>query len=118
MTSVFNVEQLQALALLSLKVNEHAAGMALVFFGFYAMLTGYLVFRSTFLPHILGVLGMLGGVGWLAFLSPPLGSKFFPYIVAVALVGSVAKVLWLLVFGVNDQRWSEQASAAAGSIWR
>src|SRR5258707_14743174 len=53
--SVFSAEQLQALALLFLKVNDHGVAIALVFFGFYALLTGYLTIRSTFLPWILGV---------------------------------------------------------------
>jgi len=43
---VFSAEQLQALALLFLKVNDHGAAIALVFFGFYALLTGYLIVRS------------------------------------------------------------------------
>src|SRR3989475_12531715 len=51
--SVFSAEQLQALALLFLKVNDHGAAIALAFFGFYALLTGYLIVRSTFLPRIL-----------------------------------------------------------------
>ena len=82
--SVFSTEQLQALALLFLKVNDHGAAIALVFFGFYALLTGYLIIRSAFLPWILGVLGILGGLGWLSFLYPPLGYRLFPYIAAFA----------------------------------
>jgi hypothetical protein len=108
--SVFSAEQLQALALLFLKVNDRGAGIALVFFGFYALLTGYLIIRSTFLPRILGGLSVLGGLGWLSFLYLPLGYRLFPYIAAFGLLGAASLIGWLLVFGVNEQRWKEQAS--------
>ena len=110
--SAFSAEQLQALALLFLKLNEHGAAIALVFFGFYALLTGYLMIRSTFLPRILGMLSVLGGLGWLTFLYQPLGYRLFPYIAAFGLLGAASLVLWLLVFGVNEPRWKEQARAA------
>ena len=111
--SVFSAGQLQALALLFLKVNDHGAAIALVFFGFYALLTGCLIIRSTFLPRILGVLSVLGGLGWLSFLYLPLGYSLFPYIAAFGLLGATSLMLWLLVLGVNEQRWREQATAAA-----
>ena len=116
--SVFSAEQLQALALLSFKVNDRGAQMALVFFGFYALLTGYLIIRSTFLPRILGVLSMVGGLGWLSFLYLPLGHRLFLYVVSVALLGAFALIVWLLVKGVNVQRWKEQASAAGPHLSR
>ena len=84
----------------------------MVFFGFYALLKGYLIVRSTFLPRILGVLGILGGLGWLTFLSRPLGDRLFPYLAVLGFLRAAAQILWLLVFGVNEQRWKEQASAA------
>jgi Domain of unknown function (DUF4386) len=111
--SVFKPEQLQALALLFLEVNDHGAAIALAFFGFYALLTGYLMIRSTFLPRILGVLAVVGGVGWLTFLYPPLGYRMFYYIAPLGLLGALALILWLLVFGVNEQRWKAEARAAA-----
>jgi uncharacterized protein DUF4386 len=107
--SVFSAEQLQALALLFLKVNDRGAAMALVFFGFYALLTGYLIIRSTFLPRILGVMSVVGGLGWLSFLYLPLGHVMFLHVVVLALLGAGA----MIVFGVNEQRWQEQASAAS-----
>src|SRR5437763_15657372 len=71
--SVFSAEQLQALALLFLRVNDHGAAIALVFFGFYAPLTGYIIVRSTFLPRVLAVLSIFGGFGWISCLYHPLG---------------------------------------------
>lgn len=111
--SVFNVEQLQALALLSLKVNDQAAGIALIFFGFSTLLNGYLIVRSTFLPRILGVFSVIGGLGWLTFLYPPLGENLFSYVLAIGLIGGVSQCLWLFVKGVDVSRWEQQASGSA-----
>lgn len=116
--NVFTTEQSQAMALLSLKVNSEGAGIALVFFGFAGILEGYLILKSTFLPRFLGVLGILGGVGWMCFLYPPLAYRLFPFIVGVGLLGAVLQIFWLLVFGVNEERWIEQARVSAESIWR
>jgi hypothetical protein len=88
-------------------------GIALVPFGAHCLLTGYLIFKSIFLPRILGVLVALAGLGYLTFVWPPLGSHlFFPYVVVAGVVGEGSLTLWLLVIGVNAQRWTEQASAA------
>ena len=110
--SVFSAEQLHALALLPLRVDYHAEAIAMVFFGFSALLKGYLVFRSTFLPRILGVLSAVGGLGWLTYLYELLASRMAGYTVSFAVVAGFSTVPWLLVFGVNKQRWREQAKAA------
>ena len=81
----------------------------LVFFGFYCLLIGYLIVRSTFLPRILGVLMAIGGLGWLTFLSPPLAQYLSPYNMAPGILGEGVLTVWLLVAGVNEQRWNEQA---------
>jgi hypothetical protein len=110
--TVFNPQQKQALALFCLRINDQGAAVGLIFFGFYALLQGYLVLRSTFLPRFLGMLSIIGGIGWLAFLWPSLGNRFFPLIALVGLVGSAVKIFWLLVFGVNEERWYEQAAGS------
>lgn len=114
--SVFNAGQLQALALLFLKVNDRGAAVSLAFFGFYAFLTGYLILRSTFLPRFLGVWSILAGFGWLTFLYPPLGYRLFNYLAIFGFLGAAALILWLLIVGVNVQRWKEQAAAAAAPL--
>jgi uncharacterized protein DUF4386 len=109
---VFNLEQLQAIAYMFLKLYPQAYSIALVFFAFYSLLLAYLILKSTFLPRILGVLMALAGFAWLSFLSPPFGAKYLhPYLLAAG-SGEALLILWLLVFGVNEQRWKEQAIAA------
>jgi hypothetical protein len=85
----------------------------LVFFGFYCLLIGYLIIRSTFLPRILGVLMAVGGLGWLTFMSPTLTHSLYPYNLAPGIIGEGALTLWLLAVGLNEQRWKEQEAAAA-----
>jgi hypothetical protein len=110
---VFTVEQLQALALVFLRLRAAAYhNIGLVFFGVYCLLVGILILRSTFLPRILGVLMGLAGLSYVLFLSPPLARSLQPYILAFPGVGQIALTLWLLVMGVNVPRWKEQASAA------
>lgn len=116
--SVFDPKQLDALAFLSLRVNYTAETIAMVFFGLYALVKGYLVFRSTFLPRVLGVLSAVGGLGWLIYLYEPLALRLQSYIVGAGVIGALVSVVWLLVYGVNEQRWKEQAEAATASIWR
>ncbi len=110
----FDPTQQQAIALLLLQINDLGAGIALVFFGSNALVIGYLIVRSTFLPRILGAWAMLAGLGWLTFLSPGLGERLFVYIGAFAFLGAMALILWLLVFGVDQERWRTQASVAFG----
>ena len=107
--SVFSAEQLQALALLSLNVNNQGTGIAVAFFGISTFINGFLVFRSTFLPRILGIISMLGGLGWLTFLYPPLGNQIYPYLLIIAVIGSILQILWLLIKGVNVEQWKKRA---------
>jgi hypothetical protein len=103
--SAFNPDQLRALALLLLKINDRGAGLAVAFFGISGLLYGYLIFRSGFLPRWLGILGMIGAAGWLKYFYPPLRFPSFMVIVGLALVAAAIKIFWLLVFGVDEERW-------------
>ena len=98
------------LAFEALRLQPQGLNIALVFHGFYCLQIGYLIFRSTFLPRILGGLAVFAGLGWLTYLSKPLVSYMSPYNLAAGLLGDVSVFLWLLVMGVNVQRWKEQAS--------
>ncbi len=82
---------------------------SLVFFGFYCLLIGYLIVRSTFMPRILGVPMMLAGLGWLTFISKPLSADLTPYHYIMGGIGEISLTLWLLVMGVNAERWEQQA---------
>jgi hypothetical protein len=88
----------------------------LIFFGIYCLLIGYLIFRSNFLPRILGVLMAFGGLVWLTYISPALSSSLSPYNMAPGVLGESALTIWLLIAGVNPLRWSERANAAGDSV--
>lgn len=94
--SAFDPNQLQALASLFLRLNYVTETIAMVFFGLNTLVTGYLVFRSTFLPRALGMVSLVGGLGWLIYLYEPLALRLEPYIVGAGVIGALATVVWLL----------------------
>jgi len=102
----------QALALMFVKLRVYSFDIYLVFFGFWCILIGYLIFRSTFLPRILGVLVAISGLGWVTYLSPQLANHLWPAIATASALGEIPLEFWLIVMGLNVQRWKEQASAA------
>jgi len=111
---VFGTEQLQALVLLFLKLHELGFAISLVFFGFYCFLLGWLIVASTFMPRIVGLLMAVGGLAYMiysfaGFVSPSAAAILSPYTVGLGGLGEAALTLWLLVAGVNVQRWMEQA---------
>ncbi len=106
--SAFSAAQLQALAFVILKTGTQAFNIALVFFGFFDFLIGYLIFRSAFLPRWIGVPMMLAGLGWLTFLYPPFASHLSPGVQILGFVAELVLLLWLLFRGVNINRWNEQ----------
>jgi hypothetical protein len=55
----------------------------------------------------------LAGLGWLTFLYPPVANSLSPYILVLGFLAELLLMLWLLVKGVNVQRWKEQAGKAS-----
>jgi hypothetical protein len=99
-----------------LRVQPQGVNIAIVFDGFYCILIGYIVLKSTVGLRILGALMALGGLGWLTFLSPGLANYLSPYNLAFGLLGEGLVFLWLLVAGVEVQRSSEQAKPAGAPV--
>jgi hypothetical protein len=83
---------------------------ALPIFGCFNIAIGYLIFRSTFLPRTLGVLMALSGIGWLLFLWLEHVQHVGMFIEGLGVLAEAALMLWLLVMGVNVQRWNDQAN--------
>ncbi len=93
----------------AIRLSPHGVNLAVVFHGVFCILIGYLIFRSAFLPRILSVLMGFAGLSWLTFLLPSLANHLSPYNLACGLIGEASVFLWLLVKGVNVERWKEQA---------
>src|SRR5207248_6926135 len=88
--SVIGEDQLQMIAL---AMRAHVLNIALVLFGFYCVLIGYLIFRSAILPHVIGVLTVTAGLAYLT------SNAYLPGL------GGGLLMLWLIVVGANAQRW-------------
>lgn len=116
--SAIDPAQLEALSYAFIRINGQGAAIGIIFFGFETLLRGWLVYRSEFLPRFLGVISMIGGIGWLSYLWPPFGSQVFMGVALFALVGVIVTSGWLLIRGVDDVKWRERAALAATSIWR
>jgi hypothetical protein len=112
--TVFTADQLYALVLLFLNMREDGLNIAQIFWGLWLFPMGYLVFKSGFLPRIIGVLLMIACVG---YVMQSLAAFLFPNLeVSFALVtgwGELFFTLWLLIRGVNVEQWKKRALASA-----
>ena len=104
----FTTNQLQAQVMLSLDANSNGILLSSVFWGLWLLPFGYLVFKSAFLPRVLGVLLMIGGFG---DLCDVLGHVLFPGYVDTAIAslvtlpgsfGEIGICLWLLIMGARE----------------
>ena len=110
--SALDARQLDALAYLLIRINVQGTEVALIFLGVSTLLSGYLIYRATFLPRALGILGLIGGALWLTFVYPPLGNALFMPTALFALLGCVVTIGWLLVRGVDEMKWHEMAASS------
>jgi hypothetical protein len=85
----------------AIRWTPQGVNLAVVFNGFSCFPIGYLIYRSTFLPRILGAVMAFAGLAWLTFLSTPLANQLSPWNLACGLLGQASVMLWLLVMGVN-----------------
>jgi hypothetical protein len=114
----FNAAQSKMMALLLLRQHAQAFNIAIVFFGFYCILIGFLIFRSRFMPRILGALVGLSGLAYVAnnfaiFLAIPIPMVLAHLVPILGGIGELSLMMWLLVMGVNTERRRAQADSLA-----
>jgi hypothetical protein len=104
--SVFTKPQRDALAFVFLRLHGYGFGLAAIFWGLWLFPFGLLVYRSGFIPRILGVLLIINGF---AYVIPSLTAVLLPQYKDVVtrialpfLLGEAAIVLWLLIKGARD----------------
>jgi hypothetical protein len=73
---------------------------------------GYLVFKSGFLPRIIGILVIIAGIGWVVqsfatFLDYNLST------ISITSWGELTLPLWLLIKGVDVGEWQKRARESA-----
>jgi hypothetical protein len=105
--------QLQALAMVSLRLHGLGYNIAVVAFAAHLLVLGWLVLKSAFLPRVLGVLLAVAWASWwinsfAIFLAPGFAGQLYPYILLPSLAAEGGLALWLLAMGVNEDRWREQ----------
>jgi hypothetical protein len=107
--TVFTADQLRALVPLFLNLHQLGISIAGIFWGLWLFPMGYLVFKSGYIPRILGIFLMIGCVGYLIdsftiFLLP----NYEVNIAIFTFWGEVLFPLWLLIKGVNVEQWKKR----------
>ncbi|MBF4471082.1 DUF4386 domain-containing protein [Flavobacterium sp. HJJ] len=110
--NTFHPNQLATLSLLSLNIQAQGYGIGLVFFGFYCLIIGFLIFKSNLLPKILGVLYAIAGLCYLInsftmFLSKGFENPMFVYLAIPIFIGELSLCLWLLIKGIDTSKYKQ-----------
>jgi hypothetical protein len=106
-SSVLDQSQLDALVMAFFHLHGDGLLLAQIFWGLWLFPFGVLVYRSGFLPRILGVLLVPAGVGYVAasltsLLSPPYGDIVFHIAAVLGGLGEGSTMFWLLIKGARD----------------
>lgn len=105
----FQQNQLATLSLLYLNIQSQGYGIGLVFFGFYCILIGYVIFKTNAIPKIIGFLYAIAGLCYLInsftmFLSRGFVNPFFIYLAVPIFIGELSVCLWLLIKGIDTSK--------------
>lgn len=97
-----------ALTYLGLTIFGYVFGIFATFYGTAAVVRGYLIVRSGYLPRVLGAIVMVGGLSFLAenFLIVVASQFNLPYVILPMLLAMASMMLWLLIKGVDQARWA------------
>jgi hypothetical protein len=103
--TAFTTEQREALALLAVRVSSMIATLFLCMYGIASMIRGYLIARSGYLPRVIGILLMIGGLGFVLrsttyLLAPSFSSPFLLLPMALAVIPLTG---WLLFRGIGGR---------------
>lgn len=109
--TVFETDHLAAQVMLSLDAFSKTWLLGLVFFGVHLFFLGYLIFKSAYIPRLIGILLFIAGIGYLVdsfanFLMPnysDYASIFLVVVVVPGVIGELSLTFWLLIKGVKDQ---------------
>ncbi len=109
---IFEPAQRQALAQVFLKMYNNGILVIGIFWGLWLIPFGQLVFRSGFMPKILGILLIIGGVTYVIdavtfILLPKFHTQTSSLVGIASSVAELAMVLWLLIKGVQNNKASE-----------
>lgn len=107
--NTFQKSQLATLSLLSLNIQSQGYAIGLVFFGFYCIIIGFVIYKTNAIPRIIGVLYAIAGVCYLInsftmFLSKGFANPMFVYLAIPIFIGELSVCLWLLIKGIDTTK--------------
>jgi hypothetical protein len=108
----FSPDQINSLALLSLKFYGFAGMIFTAYYGMGWIVRAVLMFRSGYLPRFLAVLMAIGGIGFvvrnfLLILAPAYASDV---LLMLMFPGGLILTVWLLWKGVDVVKWNAKVS--------